>query len=530
MKGNLFLGMARGSVGDVVFARQKGQQTARARNRQPNNPRTTKQMSNRAKIATMVRFFSRSRQNLFNYAFEGKKGNQSDYNAFVSINSKNSPTNSFLAISQQWPMIGEFFVSQGSLSTPTVAFDSGQRNPALKLKPLAQSVLPSAYTIGQLSQQLIDTYSYQNGDYLTFVAIRSQAQPAQTLEDAIEYKALTSRVINAEWQIKQMQVDTNSNALVSSLGIFVFPGTTADTMATLQYLDNSNAYAAPYVFGTTVVTSRVMTDNKVKTSTSQIITNAATHTACEIGKSLAWRTWVGENWEEQEQELLKANDILKGSISENDVNFNMPVVVSLNGTTVYNGQTVNERGTLNLNSYGYYNVSDIELYVNDAKWTATSVSENSLTYNVQSNGHFIFKVGKDIIFSFYVRNEQDFSIDGIFGYNTEQNNVPGSRVTAGTFAQRENYQHGSHTIWVKSTGVNIQSLEPTASGGVTVTKQEKASTVDDTYVKLQFNDTDAVAPVTVFLGNVLVYYITSFASATSTATAFKAATRKASKA
>lgn len=506
MKGNLFLGMARGSVGDVVFARQKGQQTARARNRQPNNPRTTKQMSNRAKIATMVRFFSRSRQNLFNYAFEGKKGNQSDYNAFVSINSKNAPTNSFLAISQSWPSIGEFFVSQGSLSTPTVSFDSGQRNPALKLKALAQSVLPSAYTIGQLSQQLIDTYSYQDGDYLTFVAIRSQAQPAQTLEDAIEYKALTSRVINAEWEIKQMQIDTNSNALVSSLGIFIFPGSTAETMTTLQYLDNSNAYAASYVFGTTVVVSRVLTDNKVKTSTSQIITNAATHTACEIGQSTAWRTWVGQNWEEQEQELLRANDILKGSITENDVNFNMPIDVRVNGREIAPGVILNEYGPLVIDSLGNYPISQIKVYNDNTEWTPVSTSGNTATYNMQSNGMYTIKVGSDIIFTFRNANQQDFTIKTTNYYNSSDSKTPGGVASVGTYAQAASLPARSTARWVISTGGDIDNLELTATNGATITKSEKSSELGNDVVGYILDLSQATAPVEVYIGNVLVLY------------------------
>lgn len=522
MKGNLFLGMARGSVGDVVFARQKGQQTARARNRQPNNPRTTKQMSNRAKIATMVRFFARSRQNLFNYAFEGKKGNQSDYNAFVSINSKNSPTNSFLAISQQWPMIGEFFVSQGTLSTPTVAFDPGQRNPALKLKQLAQSVLPSAYTIAQLSQQLIDTYSYQNGDYLTFVAIRSQAQPAQSLESAIEYKALTSRVINAEWEIKQMQVDTNSNALVSSLGIFIFPGSTADTMATLQYLDNSNAYAAQYVFGTTVVTSRVMPDNKVKTSTSQIITNAATHTACEIGKSLAWRTWVGENWEEQEQELLRANDILKGSISENDVNFNMPIAVTLNNNNIVNGQITADFGNLVIDSLGVYDISTIEVYNNGIKWTPTSSTGHSKTYNVQSNGRFEVKSGNDIIFTFDNNPTQDFVIREVVTWPYTNRNVRATgsywQVEAGNGAD----EAGRHfSLGVTSTGQDISTLTITATNST-------ISNIEVVGGEVRFevtNNSNIGQPNSVYIGNVLVLYVSAITPGQETVSVNKATSK-----
>ena len=39
-KGNMLMGYSRGSVGDVTFARIKGQQIARARNRNPKNPKT----------------------------------------------------------------------------------------------------------------------------------------------------------------------------------------------------------------------------------------------------------------------------------------------------------------------------------------------------------------------------------------------------------------------------------------------------------------------------------------------------------
>lgn len=530
MKGNLFLGMARGSVGDVTFSRVKGQQTARARNRQPNNPRTTKQMANRAKIATMVRFFSRSRQNLFSYAFESKKGNQSDYNAFVQNNSASTPTNSLLAVSQGWPMIGEFYMSEGSLSPLEVTFGATNRKPSLNLVPLTTPVAASAYTIGQLSQQIIDKYNLQNGDYITFVEVASQAQPATTLDEAIEYKALTNRVIGATWRIKQMQIDTNSTALVSSLGIFDLTGTGTQSFSTIIYGNVTDAYTGSICYGTCVIASRVEVGKKVKTSTARLTVNAATKTAITIGQSTAWRTWVGENWQEQEEELLRSGDILKGSISENEVNFNMPVGVTLNGTTISNGQTASEFGTLILNTYGNYKVTDIELYVDGAKWTPTSVSEFYHSYNVQSNGHFIFKVRDDVIFTFDVRNEQDFTLYGTYSSATGDPTRPGTQLTTATFYQARNATRGSHTIWVKSNGADIQSLTATATGGAIVSKYTKAEDVDNTYVGLRITDQDATAPYTVKLGNVLVYYLQNYQAETATATTTKASTRKASKA
>jgi hypothetical protein len=46
-KDNLFLGTARGSVGDIVFSRLDGQQVARVRNRAPRNPQSPAQMVQR---------------------------------------------------------------------------------------------------------------------------------------------------------------------------------------------------------------------------------------------------------------------------------------------------------------------------------------------------------------------------------------------------------------------------------------------------------------------------------------------------
>lgn len=530
MKGNLFLGMARGSVGDVTFSRVKGQQTARARNRQPNNPRTVKQMSNRAKIATMVRFFSRSRQNLFSYAFESKKGNQSDYNAFVQNNSQSSPTNSLLAVSQGWPMIGEYYMSEGSLSPLEITFGATNRKPSLNLVPLTTPVAASAYTIGQLSQQIIDKYNLQNGDYITFVEVASQAQPATTLDEAIEYKALTNRVIGATWRIKQMQIDTNSTALVSSLGIFDLTGTGTQSFSTVIYGNITDAYTGSICYGTCVIASRVEVGKKVKTSTARLTVNAATKTAITIGQSTAWRTWVGENWQEQEEELLRSGDILKGSISENEVNFNMPIGVTLNGTTISNGQTASEFGTLILNTYGHYKVTDIELYVDGLKWTPTSVSEFYHSYNVQSNGHFIFKVRDDVIFTFDVRNEQDFTIKEVVASPDGERTVR----AVGTFWQLPLISGlarvgGQGVIGVTAQGRALTDEEITIDHGTisNIRYVDGEARFDIT------NGAEVGQPNSVRIGNVLVMYISETQPAqTSTAseTTAKASTRKAYKA
>ena len=80
-KGNLFLGMGRGSVGDVTFYRADGQQLARARNRSPRNPRSDAQLYQRAIMATVVQTYSAGKE-IFDHSFEGFSvgaGNQREF-------------------------------------------------------------------------------------------------------------------------------------------------------------------------------------------------------------------------------------------------------------------------------------------------------------------------------------------------------------------------------------------------------------------------------------------------------------------
>lgn len=69
-KGNMFLGMSRGSVGDVTFYRNRGNQVARARNRQPANPKTEAQVIQRMILATASKAYSRMK-GIVDHSFQG---------------------------------------------------------------------------------------------------------------------------------------------------------------------------------------------------------------------------------------------------------------------------------------------------------------------------------------------------------------------------------------------------------------------------------------------------------------------------
>lgn len=84
-KGNLFLGMGRGSVGDVTLYRANGQQISRARNRSPRNPRSDAQLVQRAVSATISQAYKAGKV-IFDHAFEGKEVPRGNQRRFLSVN------------------------------------------------------------------------------------------------------------------------------------------------------------------------------------------------------------------------------------------------------------------------------------------------------------------------------------------------------------------------------------------------------------------------------------------------------------
>ena len=84
-KGNLFLGMAHGSIGDTTFYRQNGQQISRVRNRVVANPQTEAQQLQRAIAATVGQAYKAGKA-IFDHSFEGKRVPSGSANEFRSVN------------------------------------------------------------------------------------------------------------------------------------------------------------------------------------------------------------------------------------------------------------------------------------------------------------------------------------------------------------------------------------------------------------------------------------------------------------
>ena len=138
MKGNLFLGFGRKSVGDVVFYKRKGttEQMARARNRKPNNPRSDKQLYQRAIMATVLQAYSAGKT-IFDHSFEGKSVPDGSMQRFMSLNLRRlrsaiaadlaDPTNPtqghVVAPGAVTPVPFAYRISEGSYPNQLLTFD-----------------------------------------------------------------------------------------------------------------------------------------------------------------------------------------------------------------------------------------------------------------------------------------------------------------------------------------------------------------------------------------------------------------------
>lgn len=81
----MFLGLARGSVGDVTFYRRNAQQISRVRVRKVKNPQTDAQMYQRAINRTAVQAYG-VLKSICDHSFEGVSYGANSYSRFLSLN------------------------------------------------------------------------------------------------------------------------------------------------------------------------------------------------------------------------------------------------------------------------------------------------------------------------------------------------------------------------------------------------------------------------------------------------------------
>lgn len=243
----MFLGLARGKVGDLVFYRDGGEQRTRTRVI-PKNPRSAAQMAQRVRLANVPAFY-RIMQGVLKDSFTNRPSNQSGYNAFARGAIEISPF-----LTKEMALAGSvlpapYMVSRGVISPLPYAISTvgGFIVPELPVNLTGDT--PT--TIGAWSQVIMSTYpQLQEGDILTFVGV---AFSVEEFGDSLDiYKASASTY--------QLELDTTSDVAVSSSEIFSSPSGISPTLRTA---DENVAVA--------IIVSRNLAEGTLQTSTAALV-------------------------------------------------------------------------------------------------------------------------------------------------------------------------------------------------------------------------------------------------------------------
>lgn len=167
-KGNLLLGTAGNSVGDVVMYRREGAQVSRVRVRKIKNPKTDAQSLQRAAFSPVAKFYSPLAV-VLERSFEGLSKMKS-YNKFLKTNIDLARANGWLLPKGTGFFPLPYKLSQGSLPSIQLEY-SGATNGFFI--PWAD-VDASPTTIGDLSAHFVAN-GYRNGDVVTIILVTGLA-------------------------------------------------------------------------------------------------------------------------------------------------------------------------------------------------------------------------------------------------------------------------------------------------------------------------------------------------------------------
>ena len=219
--GNTYLRRTRTATGkEVNVLAQK--------NFNPKNPKTLGQMAQRARFATAVKFYKRATRNFFKFAYEDKKANESDFNAFMRHNVAASvPMVKAQVDNESYPAIGnKWMLSQGSLlplqqkmQRLAVFTDSVHDTLVLKsasdISDFGVDYFDSNATVAQISKVLV-SMGYSEGQIFTLVTVTSGIR--QSHFQLLSPDDMTGLATIPRWSISQFVIDTKDETPSDAVG------------------------------------------------------------------------------------------------------------------------------------------------------------------------------------------------------------------------------------------------------------------------------------------------------------------------
>lgn len=295
-KGNMLQGQARGAVGDVVFQVLKGQQVSKVRNRQPANPKTQRQMEQRSLFISPVKFYKQSQQSIFKFAYEDKKANESDYNAFMRHNAGNGVNISkavFDAV--DFPAIGKWTAAKGSL-IPTTPF---LKDDEIRI-PMATGY-EQATTIGELYALIAPALGLVQDDILTFAKIGVKGMTGSSTPSVD-----VDSEISSAWGVTSIKVDFNDETTLQSVSNYIGNIQVFQTSTTIRLVNTLEVVSSQDAVMGTCVHSRI-TPNGLKVSDATFVLNNVANAYWAKCHLTTYVDAVVASWGATEQSILEGS-------------------------------------------------------------------------------------------------------------------------------------------------------------------------------------------------------------------------------
>lgn len=233
-KSTSFFGLRKGSTKTMTFSVLKGQQITKDRVTDIANPRTMDQTQQRIPFAQAVKFYRHATRNLFKFAYEDKKPQESDYNAFMRHNVKYASSVSVTNYrNDDFPSVGKYLMSYGSLVSPSVLVSGSS------IDLVVASTSEDVTTVGGVSALILAHYDgLVEGDIVTIIGYTSE----------FNHTGITYDERPVSMMIIQFVLDTNSTTTLASLGLNDIDAESGDAYLSADLLGEETMGAGAVVF------------------------------------------------------------------------------------------------------------------------------------------------------------------------------------------------------------------------------------------------------------------------------------------
>lgn len=285
-KGSSYWGTATGKIGNTVVRVRKGVRVESAYQPNVTNPRSRGQVIQRGKFSDAVGFYKRAMANFFKMAFEDKKTNETDFNAFMRHNVRRAYVYSRQMVTGgegALPYIGKWLLTYGSLYSPEVnSSASGITVPMLGGE--------SSDTLAASFLEWIQLGYVQEGDILTIVRVMTSADGAGADEYSDEalgllpgftYTDALPAGVGPVWRVNQYVIDTKSTLILGQQPWY------KDTTGLINFADMGKAATDSARAAAVIITRK--TANGLLCSTSQLVWNKKGE---DMMSSMATEDWL----------------------------------------------------------------------------------------------------------------------------------------------------------------------------------------------------------------------------------------------